>query len=57
MWISGSSEIHQEGNYGLQGIPDKSNMPSSRYDGVGWTDLNGNLWLFGGYNPGKAMNH
>jgi hypothetical protein len=46
--MSGSNEGEQNGNYGIQGIPNESNMPSSRYLAIGWTDLNGNLWLFGG---------
>jgi hypothetical protein len=47
-WMSGSNVISQNGNYGIQGIPDESNMPPSRDLACGWTDLHGNFWLFGG---------
>jgi hypothetical protein len=48
-WMSGSSYHNPVGNYGQLGIPDISNMPPSTpsYGGLGWTDLNGNLWLYG----------
>ena len=36
------------GVYGTLGQSAKTNMPGSRYSGVGWTDASGNLWLFGG---------
>jgi hypothetical protein len=54
--MSGSNETNQNGNYGILGIPDESNMPSSREYALGWTDSNGNLWLFGGtISPGKIF--
>jgi N-acetylneuraminic acid mutarotase len=31
-----------------------SNLPSGRDGGVGWTDSNGNLWMFGGFNYAAA---
>jgi hypothetical protein len=52
-WMSGSKETNQNGYYGIQGIPDGSNMPSARYGALGWIDLNGNLWIFGGTGSGK----
>jgi hypothetical protein len=36
------------GVYGTLGQSATTNMPGSRYGGVGWTDASGNLWLFGG---------
>jgi hypothetical protein len=33
--------------------PSPSNAPGSRLSGAAWTDLNGNLWLFGGYGLGS----
>ena len=36
------------GVYGTLGQSAKTNMPGSRYGGIGWTDASGNLWLFGG---------
>lgn len=48
-WISGSSsEIFEVGIYGTQGSPSNSNDPGARVYSTGWTDNNGNLWLFGG---------
>jgi hypothetical protein len=46
-WMSGIlNDI--VGNHGELGIPNESNMPSPRQGALGWTDLNGNLWIFGG---------
>jgi gliding motility-associated-like protein len=48
-WMHGSNLTNQPAVFGTQGIPSPSNTPG----GVGlgsatWTDLNGNLWLYGG---------
>ncbi|MDA9563860.1 gliding motility-associated C-terminal domain-containing protein [Flavobacteriales bacterium] len=37
------------GVYGTQGISDPANTPGAREGAEGWTDKDGNLWLFGGY--------
>jgi N-acetylneuraminic acid mutarotase len=34
--------------YGNSGVPAPGNIPAARFGGAGWTDANGNLWLFGG---------
>ena len=49
-WINGSQEgvSNPSGVYGTKGVAVASNVPASRWGGVGWTDGNGNLWLFGG---------
>ena len=50
--MSGSStggSSAQSGVYGTLGTPSVGNMPGGRDGAVGWTDKNGNLWLFGGY--------
>jgi hypothetical protein len=52
-WMSGIDDINQDGHYGELGIPNESNVPTSRYGGVAWTDLSGNLWLFGGVTTGN----
>lgn len=60
-WIGGSntlSEYYGEaGVYGTLGTPAATNIPSSRFGAVGWTDAKGNLWLFGGsgYNAGTGQ--
>lgn len=47
-WVAGSSTPNQPGVYGTLGIPAASNAPGSRIAAAGWTDVSGNLWLFGG---------
>ena len=58
-WISGPSEINQNGNYGELGIPSPTNRPGPRFGAVGWNDGD-DLWLFGGDGiieapPGKLV--
>ena len=48
-WESGSSSHGQPGAYGTLGTADLSNVPGGRYFSVSWIDLQGKLWLFGGY--------
>ncbi len=48
-WMSGSDVINQNGVYGTKGTPDSANYPGSRRYAVSWTDISGNLWLFGGF--------
>ena len=52
-WVGGTSTLPGSGTvaggtYGILGTPAPSNLPSGRAGGVGWTDANGNLWMFGG---------
>jgi len=47
-WVSGSPKAWAIGSYGEQGTPSSSNMPGAREAAAGWSDPNGNLWLFGG---------
>ena len=52
-WMSGSTTIPgygygQPGVYGQLGIPGTKNTPGGRSGAFGWTDQQGNLWLFGG---------
>jgi len=49
-WVSGSNQSGQTGTYGTQGTPAASNVPGCRDGAVGWIDLSGNLWLFGGFD-------
>jgi len=48
VWRSGSNGFYQPGSYGVLGTPSSTNNPGARHDASGWTDLKGNLWLFGG---------
>jgi len=47
-WQSGSNTINQMANYGIEDVADSNNLPGSRQEAVGWTDDDGNFWLFGG---------
>jgi len=48
-WVSGSNLVQSPGVYGTEGIQAATDAPGARYSPVLWTDLSGNLWLFGGY--------
>jgi len=52
-WMGGSTTAQcgrgcPAGVYGTLGQPSSSNIPEARYGHIGWTDSNGNFWLFGG---------
>ena len=52
-WMGGKNTLPRQGSgwpgvYGTQGKPNVDNIPGSRSGAVGWTDADGNLWLFGG---------
>ena len=47
-WMNGFNSNLQNGIYGTLQTPSASNRPGCRMGSASWTDLNGNLWLFGG---------
>lgn len=47
-WIKGDSVSSAKGIYGTIGVPTPANKPGCKYTALSWTDLNGNLWLYGG---------
>jgi N-acetylneuraminic acid mutarotase len=56
-WVGGSGDLPvcpspgtcgQAGWYGTLKTPSAGNFPGGRWNGLGWTDNNGRLWLFGG---------
>jgi len=59
-WMDGSNLVGsnggQPGVYGTLGKPAAGNAPGSRDAANGWTDSNGNLWLFGGYGYDASGN-
>jgi hypothetical protein len=55
--MSGSNMTNEIGHYGELGIPDESNVPTSRYSPLGWTDISGNLWLFGGITTSNCKSN
>lgn len=49
-WMKGPNTLGSPGIYGVQGVPDPANNPGVRGYGAGtWVDMQGNLWLFGGF--------
>lgn len=48
VWMGGSQSVADVGDYGVQGTAAASNMPGARDSAAYWTDVSGNLWLFGG---------
>jgi N-acetylneuraminic acid mutarotase len=56
IWWSGSSNTQDfNGSYGTLGVASASNVPGAREKPVSWTDLSGNLWLFGGSAAADAQ--
>jgi N-acetylneuraminic acid mutarotase len=52
-WMNGDSSVPvttkgRPGVYGQLGVPAAGNTPGARWGASSWTDLDGNLWLFGG---------
>ncbi len=55
-WVHGIGYPNISSWYGIQGVPSVYNNPGGRtYSSLTWTDLNGNLWLFGGLDCGTGM--
>ncbi|HEX4049499.1 MAG TPA: kelch repeat-containing protein [Steroidobacteraceae bacterium] len=55
MWRSGTDSVDGAGMYGTEGSAAALNTPGARRQPSAWTDLSGNLWLFGGYGTGSAV--
>src|SRR6185436_16657490 len=49
-WMKGSSAYNSMGTFGTIGVSDPANNPPGLYEPYEWTDKQGNLWLFGGYD-------
>jgi hypothetical protein len=54
-WICGNDEVEELFRRGVVRV--ESNMPSSRANALGWTDLNDNFWLFGGMGLSKTKGY
>src|SRR5688572_5018698 len=53
-WMKGPNTPTFAGNYGVQGVPSPANLPPAKGFAVStWTDLQGNLWMFGGAEVGS----
>ncbi len=55
-WEGGSDLADRSGVYGTQGVAALTNIPGGRSDAYPWTDIQGNLWLFGGNGNGSKGN-
>lgn len=57
-WVAGAGggDSPNPGVYGTLGTAAVGNTPSGRDGATGWTDANGNFWLFGGYGVYTATN-
>jgi hypothetical protein len=53
-WMAGNNGYFQQGVYGTKGVADPINTPGARYGADGWTDANGDLYLFGGTSHGQV---
>jgi len=49
-----NSHLSFQGIYGTKGTGTTNTMPGSRYNPNSWTDLDGNLWVFGGWGVGYS---
>jgi N-acetylneuraminic acid mutarotase len=60
-WMGGSNNASNfgtaEGVAGTLGTPSTQNIPQGRFGAIGWTDQDGNLWLFGGNNYTGKFNY
>ncbi len=57
-WVSGSNVANPSPVYGTEGTLAPTSDPGGRFFLNGWSDSNGNFWLFGGYGqlPGASGN-
>ncbi len=55
-WMSGNKSINVTGSYGTKGVMSSGNYPGARLGQIGWTDNNGNLWMFGGSSDLATVN-
>lgn len=47
--MKGSAKVEVGiGNYGIKGVASPANYPPNRHKSASWTDLNGNMWFYGG---------
>src|SRR5689334_1395919 len=48
-WMKGNGGAGNSGSWGTQGVSSPTNQPPAREHGaITWTDLNNNLWMYGG---------
>jgi N-acetylneuraminic acid mutarotase len=54
-WVKGANIPYDAGNFGVKGVENFMNNPSSRYGSYSWV-YNGNLYLFGGTLDNDLLN-
>ncbi|MEO8086849.1 MAG: kelch repeat-containing protein [Bacteroidota bacterium] len=54
-WVHGDTVANVAGRFGFKGIADPSNNPPGVYEAYNWTDRNGNVWIYGGYNTATSL--
>ncbi len=47
-WMGGTDTVDNAGVFGIKGLPDSTNLPSSRSCNCTWSDDDDNFYLFGG---------
>lgn len=56
-WRSGADTRDAPGVYGSQGVAASTNVPGARVWPAAWTDVSGNLWLFGGCDTASLCSY
>jgi N-acetylneuraminic acid mutarotase len=54
LWVAGLTTNGAVGKYGVMGTAADANLPGSRSVPATWTDVSGNLWMFGGNGTDSA---
>jgi hypothetical protein len=55
-WMGGTKNLSPSGVYGTQGQFQDANLPGGRQNAAAWADLDGHLWLFGGWGNDSGGN-
>lgn len=55
--MSGDNIVGTAPVYGIKGVPSINNKPGSRTGAASWTDVDGNLWLFGGTSSSNPFGY
>lgn len=56
VWVHGPNNINTPAVYGTRTVAASGNLPGARQGANGWSDAEGNLWLFGGQGYATLSN-
>lgn len=60
-WMKGASTTNGTASYGIKGVESITNNPPALWHACEWTDLNGDFWVYGGFdvipNPYSSTRH